>query len=163
RRLEQENSKRAKSARNLADRIAARAGAKHEIVDASQAGVALAAGFPERVAKTRGAGRGGFVLAHGRAGSVEGSDALGGRPFLVVADRTGRADRAAIRFAAPLDERAVEHLFAGRIETVETMKMEQGAMRGLRVRRLGRITLSETPMERPGAEAVRQAILDIVA
>jgi ATP-dependent helicase HrpB len=163
RRLEQENSPRAKSARNLADRIATRAGAKNETIDGEQAGAVLAGGFPDRVAKARAVGRGDFVLANGRAATIEASDPLARHSFLVVADLTGRADRAAIRFAAPIDERELERLFAARIETVETLRMEQGVARALRVRRLGRIVLSETPLERPSEEAVRNAILDLVA
>ncbi|MEJ0024238.1 MAG: ATP-dependent helicase HrpB [Alphaproteobacteria bacterium] len=163
RRLEQENSPRAKSARNLADRIAQRAGAKNETIDVDQAGAVLATAFPDRVAKARAGGRGDFVLANGRAATIEASDALARLPFLVVADLTGRADRAAIRFAAPIDEHELERRFADRIETVETLRMEQGVARAQRVRRLGRITLSEVPLERPSEEAVRNAILDLVS
>ncbi|HWA21741.1 MAG TPA: ATP-dependent helicase HrpB [Caulobacterales bacterium] len=161
RRLEQEGSPRAKSARNLADRIATRAGAGNETIEAEQAGAVLAAAFPERVAKARAGGRGEFVLANGRAAAIEPSDGLARASFLIVADLTGRADRAVIRFAAPLEERELERVFVDRIDTAETVRIEQGVLRSVRVRRLGRIVLNETPLERPSAEAVRGAILDL--
>ena len=162
RNLERENSQRAKAARGLADRIAARAGAGEGRLDADEAGAVLALGFPERVAKARSAGSGDFLLANGRAANIEAADGLARAPFLVIADLTGRADRAAIRLAAPLSEREIETLFAKRIETVESARLENGVMRAQRVRRLGRITLSETPLERPSAAQTAAALLDLV-
>ncbi len=165
RRLEQETSQRAKAARNLADRIASAAGGdRNEAIDIEAAGAVLAAGFPERVGKARSPGGGVFVLANGRAASIEPSDGLARAAFLIVADLTGRAERAAIRLAAPIEEREIERLFGDRIETIESMRLEPGgSARALRTRRLGKIVLSEAPLERPAAALVSAAILDLVA
>src|SRR5262249_39035234 len=68
-----DRSERARSARGLAARLARSAGGGEGDVDTSRAGVVLALGFPERVAKARGltqtpgARMVSFLLANGRA------------------------------------------------------------------------------------------------
>jgi ATP-dependent helicase HrpB len=162
-RLESERTPRARAARGLADRIAERAGAaRDELIDPNAAAAVLAVGFPDRVAKARGGGQ--FVLANGRAAMIEPADALARAQFLVVADLTGRATRAQIRFAAPLSEAEVERLFADCIVMRESAELDRakGTLRAKRVRRLGRITLSETPLERPAGTMMAAAILDLI-
>jgi ATP-dependent helicase HrpB len=163
--LERESSPRAKAAKALADRIARLAGVKDESMDLEDAGLVLARGFPERLAKARGANSGDFLMANGRAASIDSADPLAREDFLVVADLTGRAGKASIRFAAPLLEKDVERLFGDRIETIERAGFDKatGALRASRMRRLGRITLSEAPLERPSDDQTTAAILELVA
>ncbi|MGE3303216.1 MAG: ATP-dependent helicase HrpB [Hyphomonadaceae bacterium] len=158
-----ERGQRAEAARRLADRLAARAGAREEEpIDVDAAGAVLAAALPERVAKARTKGGGEFVLANGRGARLDASDPLAREEFLLAADLTGRAARAVIRFAAPLAPREVEALFADRIDAAETAAFAaDGAIRAVRVRRLGAIVLSETPLARPPPAAVAAAILDL--
>ncbi len=76
--------------------------------------VALA--YPDRVARARGKA-GDFLMANGRAASVEPHLALARAKFLAVAEVAGRAGASRILAAAELDEATFETLFAGQIES----------------------------------------------
>lgn len=169
--LLRDRSERARSARALAARLAMSAGGGEGDVDTSRAGVVLAAGFPERVAKARGvtqtpgARMVSYLLANGRAAGVAEDVSLARAPFLVVADATGIAQNARVLSAAPITESDVERLFAAQIETHAAVKVDAGgALRGRRVRKLGRIVLSEAPLEKLSADemadALREAVCD---
>ncbi len=159
-----ESSARARAARALAGRIARAAGAApEEPVDSECAGRVLAFAFPERLAKPRG-GPGEFSMANGGAARLDPADPLARAPMLVIADIAGRADRQTVLAAAPIAPREAELLFADRIETLETVRVEPGtgAIRARRVRRLARLVLEETPLERPAPAAVAQAVVAAV-
>src|SRR5262249_3464864 len=81
--------------------------------------------------------------------------------YLVVADLAGRAERAAILLAAPLQPSEIEELFADRIEAREgvTFDAASGAVRARRARMLGRITLSEGPLDNPDSALVTAAFI----
>ena len=140
-------------------------------MDTTRAGVVLAVGFPERLAKARGltqtpgARMASFLLANGRAAGVAEDDALAGAPFLVVGDATGSARSARIVSAAAIAHGDIERMFADRIETHAALKVDaDGALRGRRVRKLGAIVLSEAPLEKPSpgemSDALREAVRD---
>ncbi len=158
-RFERERGQRVESARRMADRLA------RGDMDVERAGVVLARAFPERVAKARGGGRADFLMANGRAASVDEADPLARAPFLVIADATGRADRTMILAAAPIAAADVEALFVDSIETRATIAFDpqSGAVRGRRVRRLGRITLSEAPLDALPEAEIEAALIDAVA
>jgi ATP-dependent helicase HrpB len=167
--LLRDRSDRARSARNLAARLAKAAGGGEGEVDAARSGVVLASGFPERVAKRRGTAQAGarqinFLLANGRAAGVPEDDALARAPFLVVADAAGAAQSARILAAAPIGEADIERLFAAKIETHAAVSVSDagGAVRGRRVRRLGRIVLSESPLEQLSADEMQDALREAV-
>jgi ATP-dependent helicase HrpB len=69
-----------------------------------------------------------------------------------------------VLLAAPLQASDIEALFADRIETREQVQFDasSGAVRARRARMLGRITLSEGPVEKPSAESLSAALLDAV-
>ncbi len=164
-----DRSDRARRARNLAARLAERAGGGEGEVDISRAGLVLAVGFPERVAKARGfaqtknARMASFLLANGRAAGVAEDDGLARFPFLVVADATGAAQNARILSAAPIAEADVERIFAERIETHAEVKVGAGgALRPRRVRKLGRIVLSEAPLQNLSASEMSAALAQAV-
>lgn len=160
RRLESERGQRAQAARALAERLAKRASGARERVDPERAGDVLALAFPDRVAKRRGAA---FLMANGRAASIDATEGISQSSFLVIADTAGVAGRAQIMLAAPIDERDVERLFADTIETRAQLTVDgNGAARGRRVRKLGAITLSETPLDRIAPEEMREALLEAV-
>ena len=105
----------------------------------------LALAYPDRIAKNRGGGTGGFVLANGRGGQVEAASNLAREPFLVVAELTGAAvsSRIVLATAITLDE--IEARFAGKIEDRDTVTFDAGSasLRARRSRRLGSVVLAE--------------------
>jgi ATP-dependent helicase HrpB len=167
--LMRDRGERARSARSLAARLAESAGGGESPVDTTRAGIVLALGFPERVAKARGvtqtpgARLASFLLANGRAAGVAEDDALARSQFIVVADASGTAQNARILSAAAIDEADVERLFADRIETHAAVKVDaSGGLRGRRVRKLGRIVLSEAPLEKLNADEMSDALREAV-
>lgn len=158
-----DNGQRATAARRMADSLARRLGDASQDIDAETTGLWLALAYPDRVARARGK-RGEFLMVNGRAGAVEETDALARAPYLAIAEATGRANRQQILAAAPIGEADIERLFADRIETADetTLDAAQRAIRVRRVRRLGRVTLSETPLERPDDATLRDAWIEAV-
>ncbi len=163
-RFARETSQRAKDARRLAHgwshglRAAARElGEKAEKRELS-AGALVALAFPDRVARARGK-RGDFLMANGRAASLEPHLALAGERFLAVAEVAGRAGASRILAAAPLAEDEFEALFAGEIETrVETrFDPASGALRRRENRRYLALTLAEKTL--PLAGSADEAVL----
>jgi ATP-dependent helicase HrpB len=155
-----EEGPRAKAARAMTAGWARAAGNAAGAVDPERAGAVLALAFPDRLAKARGGGSGAFLMANGRAAAIDETDALAREPFLVIADATGKADRARILAAAPISLAEIEALFAGRIETRDEAEIDGGAVRARRRTRLGAIVLSEAPLARPSAESLAAALLD---
>jgi len=159
-RFDGERGQRAEAARALAARIARVAGGEAAAVDEERAGPVLALAFPDRVAKARGAG---FVMVNGRAASVDEVSPLSREPFLVIADIAGAAGRAMVLMAAPIAIADIEAMFAGEIETRAAVSVDaNGVARGRRTRRLGRVVLSEAPLEKLSADEMRDALLDAV-
>jgi ATP-dependent helicase HrpB len=157
-----ERGQRADAARRLAQRIAQRAGDRTRgPVNEDRAGPVMALAFPDRVAKARG---GGFVMANGRAAQIDEASALAREPYAVIADISGAAGRAQVLLAAPIALADIEAMFGAEIETRAAVNVDAatGAVRGRRTRRLGRIVLSEAPLEKLSADEMRQALLDAV-
>jgi ATP-dependent helicase HrpB len=105
----------------------------------------LALAYPDRVAKNRGGGTGGFVLANGRGGNLDPASALSREPFLAVAELTGAAAHGRIVLAAPLDLDEIEALFAEKITERRQVSFDRvsASLRARRTRSLGAITLNE--------------------
>jgi ATP-dependent helicase HrpB len=156
-----DRGQRGQAARSLADRIARLAGGPRGESDDAQAGAVLALAYPDRVAKARG---GAFTMVNGRAASVDAASALAREPFLVIADISGAAGRAQILLAAPISLAEIEQRFGAKIETGASASIDAatGAVRGRRTRRLGRLVLSEAPLERLSGEELQQALLEAV-
>jgi ATP-dependent helicase HrpB len=159
-RFASERGQRADAARSLAERIARQAGSRWREGDEERAGLLLALAYPDRVAKAR--GDGGFVMVNGRAANVDLASPLAREPFIVIADIAGGAGRAQILLAAPIGQAELETSFAQQIETRAAVHVDAatGAVRGRRARRLGRIVLSEAPLERLSAAELCEALLD---
>jgi ATP-dependent helicase HrpB len=156
--LYRDRSQRAKDARLLAGRWAAmtpKASQTAQIDD----GVLLGLAFPERVAKARGK-LGEFQLVSGRGVYLDPSDALARSPWLAVAELGGGDARDRILLAAPLDAVAIETAFADQIEIEDRLAPDaQGRLKATRLRRLGKLTLSETQLEAPDPATIRAALL----
>lgn len=161
-RFASERGQRADAARALADRIARLAGGGRGDVNEDQAGRILAIAYPDRVAKAR---QGGFSLVNGRAALVDEASPLLKSPYAVIADMAGAAGRAQVILGAPIDLADVEAMFGAQIETraSATIDPASGALRGRKVRRLGKLILSEAPLERLSGAELTQALLDVVA
>lgn len=160
-RFASERGARAEAARALADRIARVAGGARGDCDEAQAGVILALAYPDRVAKSRG---GAFTMVNGRAASIEMASPLAREPYLVIADISGAAGRAQILLGAPITLAEIEDMFGAEIENTTSANVDPatGAIRGRRVRQLGRVTLSEAPLERMSGAELEQALLNAV-
>jgi ATP-dependent helicase HrpB len=158
-RFRSDNGPRAKAMRDLARRWAKDAGGKD--ADDGSPGDVLALGFPERIAKSRGA-PGRFVLAAGRGGMMDEADRLAREPWLVAADFTGAGPDIRITLAARISEDAV--LRDASVQTTETSTYDPAStsLRIRRQRRLGAILLEDLPLPSPGPELVRDGLLAAV-
>jgi ATP-dependent helicase HrpB len=107
----------------------------------------LALAYPDRIAKARGTA-GQFLLANGRAGAVDATDALARSSWLVVADMTGTAAQSRILLAAQLDDQQLIEIAGERISGGEELSFDPTSLslRARRVKRLDGITLSSETM-----------------
>ncbi len=112
------------------------------------AGALLALAYPERIARNRGGGSGGFLLANGRGAQIDPASPLAREPFLAVAELAGSAAAGRILLAAPIALAEIEARFADRIEAREEVSFDaaSASLRGRRSRRLGALVLSEHPV-----------------
>jgi ATP-dependent helicase HrpB len=149
-RFERESSPRAKDARRLAQgfarqlRASARElGEKAEPLALSP-GAMVALAYPDRIARARGKA-GEFLMANGRAASVEPHSPLARAKLLAVAEVAGRAGASRILAAAELDEASFETLFVDQIESRDETRFDaaSGALRRRFSRRFGALTLAE--------------------
>ena len=108
-------------------------------------GALLAFAYPERIAKNRGGGAGGFLLANGRGANVDPASSLAREPYLAVAELAGAAAAGRILLAAPIALAEIEQRFAHRIEQREEFAFDvaSASLRGRRTKRLGALVLSE--------------------
>jgi ATP-dependent helicase HrpB len=144
-----DRSHRGEEARRMAKRwteIAAAHGlppAQHEL----SVGTILSFAYPDRIAKSRGAG-GAFLLANGRGANIDQASPLSREPFLAVAELTGTAAQARILLAAPITLDEIETRFADRIEQREEIAFDatSASLRARGARRLGALTLSDRPI-----------------
>ena len=147
--LHRERSNRARDARAMAKRWAESAGARRggEKKELSP-GALLALAYPDRVARSRGAG-GAFLLANGRGANVDPASALAREPFLAVAEISGTAAQGRIVLAASLTLAEIEAQFSDRIESRDEIVFDEGSasLRARRLRRLGAIALAEQAMK----------------
>ena len=124
-------------------------------------GPALALAFPDRVAKRRGSDGVDWISVGGRGFRLDPATALARSEWLAVAETQGSAAGARILSAAALDPRAVETLFADRIETAEDARFDPatGAVVARRTRRLGAITLASGPADAT-PEVIAKALIE---
>ncbi|HYD88504.1 MAG TPA: ATP-dependent helicase HrpB [Vitreimonas sp.] len=160
-RFDGERGQRAEAARSLARRIARTAGGDAGAADETRAGAVLALAYPDRVARSRG---GLFTMVNGRAAAVDQASPLAREPFLAIADVSGAAGRAQVLLAAPITLAEIERMFGSRIETgvSATIDAATGALRARRTRRLGRMVITEAPVEGLGGEELQEALLAAV-
>ena len=163
--LRRDRSRRAGEARGMAERWAKIARGDDTAPARQQAaaaeptvGALLALAYPERIAKSRGAATGAFLLVNGRGAAIAPDSPLAREPFLAVVELSGTAAQGRILAAAPIVLAEIEARFADRIEAREEIAFDpaSGSLRGRISRRLGAIVLAERPMPvRPTSETAK--------
>jgi ATP-dependent helicase HrpB len=163
--LRRERSNRARDARAMAKRWAETAGDRRggEKTELSP-GALLALAYPDRVARSRGAG-GAFLLANGRGANVDPASALSREPFLAVAEISGTAAQGRIVLAAAVTLAEIEAQFAERIENRDEITFDErsASLRARRLRRHGAIALSERTMKVVPDDATARMLAEGVA
>ncbi|MBX9759867.1 MAG: ATP-dependent helicase HrpB, partial [Beijerinckiaceae bacterium] len=151
-------------ARNWAQQAGAVKGAAQSDVDPSDAGALIALAWPDRIAKARGA-PGEFLMANGRAASIEAHHALAREPFLAIAEIVGRAASARILAAAPMSLAQVEAAAGADIVAEDEMIFDRASasVKASKVRRLGAIVLARQPLPARGPDAARTLAQGIAA
>ena len=152
-----DRSRRADEVRAMSRRWAEMAGGQMESGEQSS-GLLLALAYPDRIAKNRGDGKGAFLLASGRGGTVDAASTLAREPFLVVAELTGAAAASRVVSAVPITLAEIELRFPGQIEDREVVTFDatSASLRARRSRRLGALTLAEqTKPVAPDADSAR--------
>ena len=148
-----DRSRRGEDARRMAKRWAEIAERRKPVRERDDltVGTILSLAYPDRIAKSRGAG-GAFLLANGRGANVDPASALAREPFLAVAELAGTAAQGRILLAAPITLDEIEARFADRIESREEIAFDAASesLRGRRSRRLGALTLSDRPVQGRG-------------
>jgi ATP-dependent helicase HrpB len=142
--LRRDRSRRADEARGMARRWASEADDRKRDSETS-VGALLALAYPDRIAKNRGGGQGGFLLANGRGAMLDPAFALAREPYIVAAELTGIAAQARILLAAAISQGEIERIFADQIEAREDVTVDPAtlSLRGRKARKLGAIALSE--------------------
>lgn len=127
---------------------------------ADAVGTVVALAHPDRIARRRGDQ---YTFTSGTGAVLPPGSGLAGHDWLAVAEVGRAAGRAAgeagavIRAAAPLDREGAERAASHLLDDDETAVFERGAVTGRRIRRLGAIELSSTPV-RPSPAAARNAV-----
>ncbi|MCQ4161453.1 ATP-dependent helicase HrpB [Roseomonas sp. GC11] len=127
---------------------------------AGEAGLLLAAGFPDRIAARRGTMDGAFRLASGQGARLPATDRLGKSPLLAVADLELAGTEARIRMAAPLTREALEKKFPERLVREEGAAFDArtGAVVARRRLRLGPLVLEEATLPHADPAALATAL-----
>ncbi len=124
----------------------------------------LTLGYPDRIAKARGA-PGQFLLAAGRGAQVDATDALARSSYLVVAEMQGKAAATRILLAARASEAEIIAIARDRIAERDELSFdtEARAVRARRVRRLDAIELASEPLRVAAGPETEAALADGVA
>tara|TARA_R110000787_G_scaffold44093_18_gene108120 strand:+ start:7517 stop:9955 length:2439 start_codon:yes stop_codon:yes gene_type:complete len=121
----------------------------------------LARAWPDQIARARPGSDGVYLMASGRAATLPATDALAKADWLVIADLGGASGQARITLAAPISE--ADALATG-VTTEERADFDPktGRFAARRVRALGAIVLSETPLPKPAPAVAARAMMDAV-
>ena len=145
-RFRRDRSQRAEEGRRLVRGFVRDASGRADEVpgDPRLSGRYLASAFPDRIAKARGK-PGEFLMANGRAASLEPHDALAREAFLSIGEIAGRAAAARILLAAPLSLEDIEAVAGEDIALRDDVSFDpqRAQVRARRQRRLGAIVLAE--------------------
>ena len=127
------------------------------------AGELLLLAYPDHAAKARGR-PGQFLLAGGRGAELDPAHPLAAKPWLVVADMQGAADRMRILAAAEVTEAAVMDVLSAKVAADETVSFDtvKRALRRRKTVRLGAIVIQEQMLAPPSGDMADAAMIDAV-
>lgn len=156
---ERPNDRFSHRVRTLAARWARYAAAGRDL-PADRVGELLCFAFPDRIAHNRGNGT--FQMTCGRGAFLPRTDALAAAPYLVLCDLDDAGGDATVRLAAPVDEEALEELFADEIEeTVQTTWDRRAeAVKAVKVRGLWKMMMRAGGQSEPDDAAVAAALVE---
>jgi ATP-dependent helicase HrpB len=160
-----DRGRRAGDMRRMAEGWAASAKRSAGAAGAGDAGFTpaqlLALGYPDRIAKARGA-PGQFLLASGRGAVLDATDALARAPYLAVAEMQGKAAATRILLAAPATEADIFAIAKDRIVERDELSFdsEARAVRARRVRRLDGIELASEQLRVASGPDTEAALAD---
>jgi ATP-dependent helicase HrpB len=122
-------------------------------------GALLASAFPDRIAMARGKG-GEFLMANGRAATLQAHDWLAGEPFLAIGEIAGHVASARILTAAALTLDDIETVAGASIESADELSFDRASssLRARRRRRLGALILVERTLPVPQDDAAAFAL-----
>lgn len=164
-RFRQERGGRAADMRRLAQGWAGTAATGPQDNRQISAGRLLALAYPERIARSRGAGTGRYLLANGRGAMLDPVNPLAREAFIVVAEMTGSAAGARILSAAALDEAELLQAAGDEISEVEETVFDPAA-RALRTRgkrRYRALVLGDRPLPTPANAASATVLAAAIA
>lgn len=163
RRWRADRGAKAQAARQLAERWARLAPDRAPPLAqaAGQEACCVALAFPDRVARRRDASGGTWASVGGLGFRLDPASSLARAEWLAVAETQGSASGARILSAAPIDQSAVEALFADRITLVRAVTFDPatGGVRPSRERRLGVLRLQSGPDSTADPHAIADVLL----
>ncbi|MGA9854365.1 MAG: ATP-dependent helicase HrpB [Gammaproteobacteria bacterium] len=145
----------------VAKDIARQAGISEQGIRLEQAGAVLALAYPDRIARSRSAGEGRYLLSGGRGAFLPVNDPLSASEWLAVAELDGAAREARIYLAATLSESEVRESFAAQITQQPVLDWDEasGSVRAISELHLGAITLETRTLDAPEPEQVMMLLL----
>lgn len=122
-------------------------------------GALLARAYPDRIAQRRPDGR--YLLANGRGAVLPELQPLSRFAYLVVCDLDDAGSEGRIRLAASIEQAELESGLPAYLTKEEAVEWDAaaGSVRARRRVRLGALTLTESPLEKPDPEMVADQLL----
>lgn len=161
-----DRSPRAEASRKLAQRWERRAIelADRHSDDGIPAGILLAEGFPDNIARRRDAGGENWLTAGGRGLRLDPASPLARATWLAVGEAQGDARGARITGAIALDEAEVLRWLAHRCQRQSTLRWiaAESRVEALLETRLGAITVARGPDPAPDPAAIRAFLIERV-
>ena len=122
----------------------------------------LARAWPDQIARKRPGSAASYLMASGRAAMLPETEALAKQDWLVIADLGGAAKEARISLAAPISEADALEIGGVVSEDRASFDPKTGKFTARRVKALGAIVLSESPLPKPSAAVAARAMLDAI-
>jgi ATP-dependent helicase HrpB len=125
----------------------------------SSIGLLVALAYPDRIARRQSEGH--YRLVNGRGARFKTADPLALEPFLVIADLGGGDQWSEINLAVPIAPKDIVSLYRNRLIEEEEVTWDDAlrAVRAVRRRRLGAMSLVEEAVPSPDADKVKAALL----
>lgn len=130
------------------------------VAPAGNAAAILATAWPDRIARRRSVDSNIWLLASGRAAFLPPDSPLARHEWVLAANLAGSARQSRITAGLALDEATVLASAPPVLRELAEFDAATGQFRARRVKAIGAIHLSETPLPRPSGAAAKAAFLD---